>query len=88
MTDRGVRPLASAWWWLRCVPDTTSSGRSARTVPTATASWPSEEWMPPGILLARDSRTDSLSNWRMTSICVEPVQKALAADLASKGWGR
>src|SRR5579862_1991810 len=68
MTDRGLRPLARAWWWLRCVPETTSWPSSAAIVPTATASWPSEEWIPPGILPASDNRTDSPSKYLINSM--------------------
>src|SRR5579862_3963306 len=68
MTDRGLRPLARAWWWLRCVPETTSWPSSAAIVPTATASWPSEEWIPPGILPASDNRTDSPSKCLISSM--------------------
>src|ERR1700722_5483258 len=68
MTGRGPRPLASAWWWLRWVPEATSWPSRAAMVPTATASWPSDEWIPPGILPARDNRTDSVSKYLIRSM--------------------
>src|SRR3954454_24413553 len=68
MTCGGCRPFASAVWCERCVPATGSSGCRARIVPTATASCPAAEWMPPGMLPREPSRSARSSKRRISII--------------------